>query len=183
MSDLMCNSILLSSVFPLPFVSVNFSLQHRGGFLSEIVFVVIKCSKGKGKGKGKVKGNGKGKGKVKVKCKVKGKVKGKSKGKSKVKGKVKCKVKVKGKCNVKVKGKGKVKVKSKGKGKDKAIPVQALKAPRRLKLPEFLDSRDMKVISLSTLCTGRLDSPRKYFWYTFLSEAELTPGPQCGRKD
>jgi hypothetical protein len=25
--------------------------------------------------------------------------------------------------------------------------------------------------------------PRKYSWYTFLLEAESTPGPQCGRKD
>jgi len=24
---------------------------------------------------------------------------------------------------------------------------------------------------------------RKYFWYSFLLEAESTPGPQCGRKD
>ena len=25
--------------------------------------------------------------------------------------------------------------------------------------------------------------PRKYSWYSFLLEAEWTPGPQCGRKD
>ena len=25
--------------------------------------------------------------------------------------------------------------------------------------------------------------PRKYTWYSFLLEAELTPGPQCDRKD
>jgi hypothetical protein len=25
--------------------------------------------------------------------------------------------------------------------------------------------------------------PRKYSWYSFLLEAESTPGPQCGRKD
>jgi hypothetical protein len=26
-------------------------------------------------------------------------------------------------------------------------------------------------------------SPRNYSWYSFLLEAESTPGPQCGRKD
>jgi hypothetical protein len=25
--------------------------------------------------------------------------------------------------------------------------------------------------------------PRKYSWYSFLLEAESTPGPYCGRKD
>jgi hypothetical protein len=25
--------------------------------------------------------------------------------------------------------------------------------------------------------------PRRYSWYLFLLAAELTPGPQCGRKD
>jgi hypothetical protein len=25
--------------------------------------------------------------------------------------------------------------------------------------------------------------PKKYSWYSFLLEAESTPGPQCGRKD
>jgi hypothetical protein len=34
------------------------------------------------------------------------------------------------------------------------------------------------------LRTGRLPLPhRKYSWYTFLLEAESTPGPLCGRKD
>ena len=37
---------------------------------------------------------------------------------------------------------------------------EALRAPRRLRLPEFLDSRYMKVASLSVLSTGRLYSPR-----------------------
>ena len=40
----------------------------------------------------------------------------------------------------------------------------------------------MKVVRLSALRTGRL-YPRKYPWYSFLLEAESTPGPQCGRKD
>jgi hypothetical protein len=59
-------------------------------------------------------------------------------------------------------------------GKGKAIPAQAWTGPegcRRLRLPEFLDSRHMKVIRLSALHT-----PGRYFWYSFLLEAESTPG-------
>ena len=91
MSDLMCNSILLSSVLPLPFVSVNFSLQNRGVFCPTLFLLLLIVRKAKGKGK--------------------------------------------------------------------AIPVQAVKAPWRLKLPESLDNRIMKVVILSALCTGRLDPP------------------------
>jgi hypothetical protein len=40
----------------------------------------------------------------------------------------------------------------------------------------------MKVARLSVLRTGRL-YPRKYFWYSFLLEAESTPGPEFGWKD
>ena len=68
--------------------------------------------------------------------------------------------------------------------KGKAIPVQAWTGPegsRRLEIPNF-KSRHMKVVRLSALCTGRL-YPRKYSWYSFLLEAESTPGPYCGRKD
>jgi hypothetical protein len=47
------------------------------------------------------------------------------------------------------------------------------------------DNRHMKVVRLSTVSTGRLypPPPRKYSLYSFLLEAESTPGPQCGRKD
>jgi hypothetical protein len=38
------------------------------------------------------------------------------------------------------------------------------------------DSRHMKVVRLSPLCTGCLPPPPKYSWYSFLLEAELTPG-------
>jgi len=38
------------------------------------------------------------------------------------------------------------------------------------------------VVRLSALGTGRL-YPRKYTWYSFLLEAESTPGPECDRKD
>jgi hypothetical protein len=34
----------------------------------------------------------------------------------------------------------------------------------------------MKVVSLSALRTGRILPLRKYFWYSFLLEAECTPG-------
>jgi hypothetical protein len=40
----------------------------------------------------------------------------------------------------------------------------------------------MKVVRLSALRTGRL-YPRKSSWYSFLLEAESTPGPYCGRYD
>src|SRR5215510_2532341 len=39
----------------------------------------------------------------------------------------------------------------------------------------------MKVARLSALRTGRV-YPRKYSWYSFLLEAESTPGPYCDRK-
>jgi len=50
----------------------------------------------------------------------------------------------------------------KGKGKGNAFPLQAWTGPydsRRLRLPEFLDSRHMKVEILSALSTGRLYPP------------------------
>jgi len=39
---------------------------------------------------------------------------------------------------------------------DKATPLQARGATRRLRLPEFLDSRHIKVVRLPPLRTGRL---------------------------
>jgi hypothetical protein len=50
-------------------------------------------------------------------------------------------------------------VKGKGKGKGKAIPVQTWTDPRgsrSLRLPEFLDNQQMKVVKLSALSNGRL---------------------------
>jgi hypothetical protein len=52
---------------------------------------------------------------------------------------------------------------------------------RRLMLPVFLDNRNVKVAISSALGTGRL-YPRRYTWYSFLLQADSTPGPQCGRK-
>src|SRR5215475_7292663 len=40
----------------------------------------------------------------------------------------------------------------------------------------------MKVVSLSAYVPAAF-TPRKYSWYSFLLEAESTPGPWCGRKD
>jgi hypothetical protein len=43
----------------------------------------------------------------------------------------------------------------------------------------------MKVVRLPGLRTGLIypPPPSKYSWYSFLLEAESTPGPQCGRND
>ena len=40
-------------------------------------------------------------------------------------------------------------------------------------VPGFTDNRFMKVVRLSVEGTGRM----KYSWYSFLLEAESTPGP------
>jgi hypothetical protein len=72
------------------------------------------------------------------------------------------------------------------KKKDHEGPLQAWTGPQgswRLRLPVFLDSRHMKVVRLSALNAGRLYPPRKRSCYSFLLEAELTPGPLCCRKD
>jgi hypothetical protein len=71
-----------------------------------------------------------------------------------------------------------------GKGKSRGISIQAWTVPegsRRLKLPEFQDNRHMKVARLLALRTGPFyppPPPRKYSWYSFLLEAESTPGPE-----
>ena len=70
------------------------------------------------------------------------------------------------------------------KGKGKAIPLQAWTGPEgstRLRLPVFKTAHEGgKVVSP----THRPSlPPREYSWYSFLLEAESTPGPQCGRKD
>ena len=66
------------------------------------------------------------------------------------------------------------------KGKeDKAVPLQAWSGPevsRKLRFPDFMTTaQDLgKVVSLM----HRLPlPPRKYTWYSFLLEAESTPGP------
>ena len=70
-------------------------------------------------------------------------------------------------------------------GKGKAVPLQAWSGPegsRKLRFPDFVTiARDGgKVVSI----THRpLFTPRKYSWYSFLLEAESTPGPHCDQKD
>jgi len=65
------------------------------------------------------------------------------------------------------------------KGKGKTVPLQARSGPegsRKLRFPDFVTTAQDggKVVSL----THRpLFTPRKYSWYSFLSEAESTPGP------
>jgi hypothetical protein len=44
------------------------------------------------------------------------------------------------------------------------------------------DNRHMKAVKLSAYATAAFTT-RKYPWYPFLLEAELTPGPKCGWKD
>ena len=63
--------------------------------------------------------------------------------------------------------------------KVKAVPLQAWSGPEgstKLRFPDFMTmAQDRgKVVSL----THRpLFTPRKYSWYSFLLEAESTPGP------
>ena len=65
-------------------------------------------------------------------------------------------------------------------------PITGLNRPwefQEAEAPRFQDSRHMKVVRLSALRTGRLYLPRKCSWYSFLLDAESTPGPRCGVKD
>ena len=64
-------------------------------------------------------------------------------------------------------------------GKGKAVPLQAWSDPegsRKLRFPDFVTTAQDggKIVSL----THRPPlHPRKYSWYSFLEEAESTPGP------
>ena len=70
------------------------------------------------------------------------------------------------------------------KDKGKAVTLQSWSGPegsRKLRFPDFMTTAQdgSKVVSL----THRPPlPPRKYTWYSFLLEAESTPGPQCDRK-
>jgi hypothetical protein len=67
----------------------------------------------------------------------------------------------------------------------KAIPLQALTDPkdsRRLRLPDFKTIGTWRWQSCQPYAPPAF-TPRKYSWYSFLLEAESTPGPQCNRKD
>ena len=65
------------------------------------------------------------------------------------------------------------------KEKGKAVPLQAWSVPecsRKLRFPDFMTTAQDggKVVSLTH---RQLLPPRKYTWYSFLLEAESTPGP------
>jgi len=69
--------------------------------------------------------------------------------------------------------------------KGKAVPLQAWSDPegsRKLRFPDYITTAqdDGKVVSL----THRPPlPPSKNTWYSFLLEAESTPGSLCDRKD
>jgi len=69
-------------------------------------------------------------------------------------------------------------VKLRVKGKGKAVPLQAWSGPegtRKLRFPDFMTTAQDggKIVSL----THRLPLPPGNTWYSFLLEAESTPGP------
>jgi len=70
-------------------------------------------------------------------------------------------------------------------GKDKAIPLQAWTGPegsRGMRLPDFKTVGTWRWEGCQTYAPAAF-TPRKYSCYSFLLEAESTPGTQCGRKD
>ena len=71
------------------------------------------------------------------------------------------------------------------KGKGKAIPLQAWRGPegsRRLRLPDFKTVGTWRWQGCQPYAPATF-TPRKYSWYSFLLEAESTPGPNCDPKD
>jgi hypothetical protein len=69
--------------------------------------------------------------------------------------------------------------------KCKAIPLQALTSPegsRRLRLQDFKTIGTWRWQGCQPYSPAAF-TPCKYFWYSFLLEAESTPEPLCGRKD
>jgi hypothetical protein len=65
-------------------------------------------------------------------------------------------------------------------GKGKAIPLQALTGPegsRRLRLPDFKTINTWRWQVCQPHASAAF-TPRKYFWYSFLLEAESSPGPE-----
>jgi hypothetical protein len=69
--------------------------------------------------------------------------------------------------------------------KGKAIPLQAWAGPegsRSLRLPDFKPTTQEGGKVCQPYAPAAF-TPMKYSWYSFLLEAESTPGPKCGRKD
>jgi len=69
--------------------------------------------------------------------------------------------------------------------KGKAIPLHAWTTPegsRSWRLPDFETVGICRWLGCQP-CPSAAFTPRKYFWHSFLLEAESTPEPQCDRKD
>ena len=67
----------------------------------------------------------------------------------------------------------------------KAIPLQAWTGPegsRRLRLPDFKTIGTWRWQGCQPYAPATF-TPKKYSWYSFLLEAELTPGQQCCRTE
>jgi hypothetical protein len=66
------------------------------------------------------------------------------------------------------------------KGKGKAAPLEAWSGPegsRKLRFPDFMKTAQDGGGKIVSLTHRPLFPPRKYIWYSFLLEAESTPGP------
>jgi hypothetical protein len=73
----------------------------------------------------------------------------------------------------------------KGEGKGKAIPVTGCEGQygcETSKLPHFLDNRLTEGGKVVSLTRRPLFTTQEISWYSFLLDAESTPGPQCGWK-
>jgi hypothetical protein len=71
------------------------------------------------------------------------------------------------------------------KGKGKALPWQVLTGPEgstRLRLPDFKTIGTWRWQGRQSYAPA-VFTPRKHSWYSFLLQAESTPGSQCGWKD
>jgi len=63
-------------------------------------------------------------------------------------------------------------------GKGKAVPLQARRGQegsRKLRFPDFMTTAQM-VVGCQPYAPAAF-TPKKYSWYSFLLEAESTPGP------
>jgi hypothetical protein len=66
-----------------------------------------------------------------------------------------------------------------GKSEGKAVPLQAWSGPedsRKLRLPDFMTTAQGGGTFVSRMHRPLLP-PKKFSWYSFLLEAESTPGP------
>jgi hypothetical protein len=68
----------------------------------------------------------------------------------------------------------------KGKGKGKAVPLQAWSGPegsRKLRFPDYMTTAQDGGKVVSQPDAPAAFTPRRCSWYSFLLEAESTPGP------